>query len=152
MILTVGVTWVSARLYDAACPNQGQGYPRGRGMQELRAISFTERELMTAIVEFTGRLNRKLPVGMVKDPVIVEGPPITVQLPIEDDYGKMHEATFAEMEVAAALVNYCMTRKIRMPAKAEKVLQIISGAATLVIWLGEQEVGAQRKKATLRNR
>lgn len=43
-------------------------------MQELRAISFTDRELTTAIVEFTGRLNRTLPVGMVKDPVIVEGP------------------------------------------------------------------------------
>ncbi|MBB6253852.1 hypothetical protein [Nitrospirillum iridis] len=121
-------------------------------MQELRAISFTERELMTAIVEFTGRLNRPLPVGTVKDPIIVEGPPIIVQLPIEDDYGKMHEASFAEMEVAAALVNYCMARKIRLPAKAEKVLQVISGAATLVIWLGEQEVVVAKRKSTVRTR
>ncbi|MDZ5646055.1 hypothetical protein [Nitrospirillum sp. BR 11828] len=121
-------------------------------MQELRAISFTDRELATAIVEFTARLNRPLPVGMVKDPVIVEGPPVAVHLPIEDDYGTVSQTSYAEMEVAAALVNYCMTRKIRIPAKAEKVLQVISGSATLVIWLGEQEVGAKRVKTMLRNR
>ncbi|MDE1148281.1 MAG: hypothetical protein PW843_16950 [Azospirillaceae bacterium] len=119
-------------------------------MQEMRAISFTERELMTAIVEFAGRLNRKLPPGTVKDPIVVEGPPVTINLPIEDDYGQVHEVPFTETEVAAALVAYCMARKIRMPAKAEKVLQVMSGAATLVIWLGEHELARKRPKVTVR--
>ncbi|HYE49020.1 MAG TPA: hypothetical protein VEB20_05485 [Azospirillaceae bacterium] len=106
-------------------------------MRELRAISFTERELTTAIIEFSGRLRRQLPSGTVQDAVLLPGPPITARLPIQDDYGTLHQVDYAEMEVAAALVHYCMSRKIRMPAKSEKVLQVIAGQATLVIWVGQ---------------
>ncbi|HYC03824.1 MAG TPA: hypothetical protein VED40_11045 [Azospirillaceae bacterium] len=108
-------------------------------MRELRAISFTERELTTALIEFAGRLKRKLPPGTVNDARASEGPPASIVLPIQDDYGTLHEIPFSEMETAAALVHYCMSRKVRMPAKAEKSLQIIGGQATLVIWVGAQK-------------
>lgn len=113
-------------------------------MRELRAISFTEREVSAALIEFSGRLKRKLPVGTVMDAVVSEGPPSHVILPIKDDYGELHNIKYSETEVAASLVHFCMGRRVRLPARGEKVLQIIAGQPTLVIWLPDGQAGPSR--------
>lgn len=119
-------------------------------MRELRAISFTERELTTSLIEFSGRLKRKLPVGTVMDAKITSEAPIKIVLPIQDDYGEMKEVPFSEMEVAAALVHYCMGRKVRLPARGEKIIQIIAGQPTLVIWIPDGSIGGPSKAALVR--
>lgn len=119
-------------------------------MRELRAISFTERELTTALVEFSGRLKRKLPVGTVMDARIVSEVPVKIVLPIQDDYGDVNEIPYSEMEVAAALVHYCMGRKVRLPARGEKIIQIISGQPTLVIWIPDTVVGGPSKSTLVK--
>lgn len=104
-------------------------------MRELRAISFTDRELTSALVQFAGRLRRHLPSGTLQETRVLLGPPVRVVLPIQDDYGVVREVAFEEAEVAAALVQFCMDRKVKLPARGEKVLKIIAGLPTLVIWL-----------------
>ncbi|ACI99171.1 hypothetical protein [Rhodospirillum centenum] len=104
-------------------------------MREMRAISFTDRELTSALVQFAGRLRRQLPSGTLEDTRIDLGPPVRITLPVRDDYGEVRTLSFEETEVAAALVQFCMDRKVRLPARGEKVLKIIAGQPTLVIWL-----------------
>jgi len=106
-------------------------------MRELRAISFSERELTTALVEFCSRSRRSLPYGTVLDARLIEVPDIRADLPIQDDYGTVTLSSFGEAEIAAALLQYCMERKVRMPARGEKLLRVLGGMATLIIWLPE---------------
>lgn len=119
-------------------------------MRELRAISFTERELTQALIEFSGRLKRKLPVGTVMDARVASEAPIKIVLPIQDDYGELKETPYSEMEVAAALVHFCMGRKVRLPARGEKIIQIIGGQPTLVIWIPDGSVGGPSKAALVK--
>ena len=52
---------------------------------------------------------------------------------VKDDYGKVTSLVLPELEVAAALIAFCMGRKIPLPVDAEKTLHVIKDAATLII-------------------
>ena len=103
-------------------------------MRELRTINFTHREVSTALVELRRRNRAPLPAGNLMDAIVREKP-VGAVLPIRDDYGDEQRFEFSEAEVTAALVGYCLERRVLLPAKSEKVLRVIGGNATLVIYL-----------------
>jgi hypothetical protein len=102
-------------------------------MKELRCIVFTERELINAIVGRRRKRGEELPQGTVESVKFQTGETIETVMQIKDDYAKVTSLVLPEAEVAAALIGFCMSRKIPLPVEAEKTLHVIKDAATLII-------------------
>ena len=107
-------------------------------MKELRCLVFTDQEVMRAVLDRRRRVKDTLPVGTVSKIVYHrnEGPEqegIETRLSITDDDGAVTELVLAETEVTAALVGYCMGRRIPLPVASDKMLHLINGALTLMI-------------------
>ncbi|HYD98682.1 MAG TPA: hypothetical protein VEH84_04820 [Alphaproteobacteria bacterium] len=102
-------------------------------MKELRCIVFTDREVITAITERRRRMREALPSGTVIGARYAEADGLQTTLVIVDDHGRDLSIPVPEPEVAAALLAYCMGRKVPLPADADKVLYLINGALTLMI-------------------
>ena len=52
----------------------------------------------------------------------------------------------SEAEMAAALVNYCLSRKIPMPSKSNKGVQVIGGDVTLILTIQEFNLLKTKRK------
>ncbi|MBI1206423.1 MAG: hypothetical protein GC191_03935 [Azospirillum sp.] len=104
-------------------------------MRELRCFVFTEQELAKAVIDRRRRVHEFVPEGTVKRVVLTNEPGGGVEtvLHLSDDTGNERALTLPEAEVTAALVQFCMNRKIPMPADSEKYLQVIRGVITLMI-------------------
>lgn len=107
-------------------------------MKELRCLVFTEQEVVRAVLDRRRRVKDLLPVGTVSKLVYHrnEGPEqegIETRLTITDDNGAATELVLADTEVTAALVGYCMGRRIPLPVASDKMLHLINGALTLMI-------------------
>ena len=113
---------------------------------EIRSIIFTQEELVSALAEFAKRKGRPLPAGRVADCRVSGDPPAEVVLAIAIDGKEAPEATpFAASDVGAALVYFCIQRKIPLPAKgATKVLRVHGDSLALFISInadGEPDEG-----------
>jgi hypothetical protein len=102
-------------------------------MRELRCIVFTERELIGAVIARRRKRNEELPQGTVESVKFQTGEMIETVMEVKDDYGKTTTLVLTEQEVAAAMIAFCMGRKIPLPVEAEKTLHVIKDAATLII-------------------
>ena len=102
-------------------------------MRELRCIVFSERELIGAVIGRRRKFNEELPRGTVESVKFRTGDTIETVMEVKDDYGKVTSLVLPELEVAAALIAFCMGRKIPLPVDAEKTLYVIKDAATLII-------------------
>ncbi|GEO39060.1 hypothetical protein GGE65_006863 [Skermanella aerolata] len=102
-------------------------------MRELRCIVFTERELISAVIGRRRKRNEELPQGTVESVKFRTGDTIETIMEVKDDYGRITSLHLPEPEVAAALIAFCMGRKIPLPVEAEKTLHVIKDAATLII-------------------
>jgi hypothetical protein len=102
-------------------------------MKELRCIVFTERELIGAVIARRRKRNEELPQGTVESVKFNTGEMIETVMEVKDDYGKVTSLVLSEQEVAAAMIAFCMGRKIPLPVEAEKTLHVIKDAATLII-------------------
>lgn len=98
-------------------------------MKELRCIVFSDRELVSAVVDRRKKLREPIPDGEVtKVRFDVEGGIHTFL-----EFGGSEELSLDEEEVQTALIAHCMGRGIPLPADAEKTLYVIRGHATLMI-------------------
>ncbi|WP_158045918.1 hypothetical protein [Skermanella pratensis] len=102
-------------------------------MKELRCIVFTEREVVGAVIDRRRKRGEALPAGTVESVTFKTGEGVETAMEIKDDYGKVTTVNLPEAEVAAALIGFCMGRKIPLPVDAEKTLYVIKDAATLII-------------------
>ena len=104
-------------------------------MKEFRCIIFTEHEVLTAVVERRRRAREKLPVGPILDVTYdaADKNAVNTNIRIVDDYGKVELVTVRTPEVAAALVEYCLNRKIPMPSGSKKWLELIGAELTLLM-------------------
>ena len=107
-------------------------------MKELRCLVFTDQEVVRAVLDRRRRVKDPLPVGTVSNIVYhrSEGPEqegIEIRLSVTDDDGVVTELALGDTEVTAALVGYCMGRRIPLPVASDKILHLINGALTLMI-------------------
>lgn len=107
-------------------------------MKELRCLVFTDQEVARAVLDRRRRINDPLPVGTVTRIVFDQnaGPEhdsIETRLFVTDDDGTVSELVLTDIEVTAALVAYCMGRRIPLPVASDKMLYLINGALTLMI-------------------
>ena len=119
-------------------------------MKELRCIVFSERELTGAVIDRRRKRGEALPSGTVESVTFKVDESVETVFEIKDDYGKVTLVTLPEAEVAAALIGFCMGRRIPLPVNAEKTLYVIKGAATLIITMNFNKtprlVTADKKK------
>jgi len=107
-------------------------------MKELRCLVFTDQEVVRAVLDRRRRVKDTLPVGTVSKiayhrPEGSEQDGIETRLTITDDNGAVTELGLPDTEVTAALVGYCMGRRIPLPVASDKMLHLINGALTLMI-------------------
>ncbi|HLZ67610.1 MAG TPA: hypothetical protein VKQ29_15370 [Aliidongia sp.] len=103
--------------------------------REMRQIMFRAPEIMTAITEYHRQRAIVLPQGIATGCRIVDEPALSVTLTIRGGDGILTELTINAEVLAAALILYCIDRKIPLPAEADKRLQKVGddGVALIVI-------------------
>ncbi|CAO3413296.1 hypothetical protein [Azospirillum argentinense] len=105
-------------------------------MKELRCLVFTDQEVVKAVLDRRRRMKEPLPSGTVGTVTYRPGQPgggVETLIQVTGDEGDDRSMTLHESEVAAALVSYCMGRKIPLPVESDKMLHLINGALTLMI-------------------
>jgi len=101
-------------------------------MRELRCVTFTEQEAVSAVVDHRHAQRHLLPGGMVRGLALNIDGKNTCVLKMEDYDGNKTNVLVKEQQVAAALVAYCLSRKIPMPRRSRKTIEVIGGDITLV--------------------
>src|SRR5262245_37125063 len=90
---------------------------------EIRQIVFQQTELCAAIHDYKKRRAEPLPPGSIIGVTCGDGPDPTATLTIRNDSTNgVIIVTFNAEEIAAALILFCINRRIPLPAKAGKKL------------------------------
>jgi hypothetical protein len=100
---------------------------------EIRVIMYTDQEVVTALSGYFRRAGRPLTVGTVQNLKIEDDAEISVDLTVETIDGEVVTHKIAESDLAAALLMDAMTRKVPLPADAEKRLYMVADHISLVI-------------------
>ena len=103
--------------------------------REMRQIMFRSPEIMSAVMDYHRRRAIPLPKGTAAGCMIVDEPALSAMLSIQADGGGTSVVTINAEMLAAALILYCINRKIPLPAEADKRLQKVGedGVALIVI-------------------
>ena len=104
---------------------------------ELRQIIFSNDEAVTAIQQLYQRSNRSFPAGHIARVTVSAASGCQVDCDVVDDNNMRDRVTVGGEKLAAALLLYCMTRKIPVPAAAAKTLDVVNGQLALCISLPE---------------
>jgi hypothetical protein len=105
---------------------------------EMRHILFTPNEVLRSITQYRARRREPLPRGTISGLKIEQRPNIHVVLSITGDAQKTAEqVVFQGAELAAALVMFCIERKIPLPATgATKTLRVFDEQLGLEVAIG----------------
>lgn len=102
-------------------------------MKELRCLVFTDQEVAKAVLDRRRRMREPLPQGAVGKVAYRDENGIETTIQVTGDAGDDHSMVLGEAEVAAALVAYCMNRRIPLPVESDKMLYLINDSLTLMI-------------------
>jgi len=90
---------------------------------EIRYIAFPPVEVVRAITEYQTRRRDPLPSGAIVGFDVLATPAIEAELRLVDNDSGMEKTVIVRSEqLAAALVLFCINRKVPVPAKAHKLL------------------------------
>jgi len=103
---------------------------------EKRQIVFTEDEIVVAIQQLYQKSNQSFPQGRIERVVIQVENGCSVACDIMDDNNYRDHVSVAGEKLAAALILFCKTRKIPIPAPARKKLGVANNQLALWITLG----------------
>jgi len=95
--------------------------------KELRQIMFGEAEVVSAITEYHRHRALTMPRGTVTRCEILAEPALSATLFIEADGTATREVSIGTETLAAALILYCIHRKIPLPVDSEKGLRKLPG-------------------------
>jgi len=104
---------------------------------ELRQIIFTNEELVAAIQLLYQRSRQAFPRGRVWDITVSEDNGCQVDCDVVDTKNFRDRVTVSGEKLAAALILYCMTHKVPIPAAARKTLNIVNKQLALRVTIGE---------------
>lgn len=117
-------------------------------MQELRALCFETTDIVRAVVPFLQGRGEDIPRGMVEDVALASGPPFSCTLTILDDDGHRHSRVVDEATCAAALIAFCMDRRVPLPADATRQLEAVGGQAVMTFRVnGRRSLRSRRPAA-----
>jgi hypothetical protein len=102
-------------------------------MKELRCIVLNHQEVAEAIVERWRRLGESLSESEVFGVSYDAEAEFKVVLYLEQKDGSHGQAVVVEEETIAAVIAFCVARKIPLPADSEKFIYLVNGNLTLMI-------------------
>lgn len=103
---------------------------------ELRHIRFRPVEIVVAVREYRRRMRRPLPTGFLRTFRIGSDGPVSALFEISPDGRPDREVIeLSEPELAAALILFCIDRKIPLPAAGNKALARSGEGVTLIVTL-----------------
>ena len=102
---------------------------------EVRHIIFSEVEVLSALTEYRRRRNKPLPSSEDVEVTVRDKPRIMVTLAIVPEGKQIPiEFVFEGEELAAALIMYCIGRKIPLPATGvSKTIRLVGDSIALQI-------------------
>jgi hypothetical protein len=104
---------------------------------ELRKIVFSNSELIDAIEGFARHTKKSMPAGKVVGCRVDGKDRITIALSVHHPAeGSKHTVTFDHASIAAALIRFCMEKKIPMPRTAEKSVERSGDGVALTLKIG----------------
>ena len=104
---------------------------------EIRYLLFSPDELIQAVTQLCLRRGRWPSGSQLKSTELVGEPDVSFRVVLSrDPTGTTSELTFGAAELGAALVLYCMNRRIPLPARVEKSLQVVGRSLALAVSKG----------------
>ena len=100
---------------------------------EVRQLLFQARELILAVTEYCQRRGLALPPGTASRISVAEVQPIHAILDITTDQGDTIGLEINAEMLAAALILYCINRKIPLPADSDKRLKRVQEDAVALV-------------------
>jgi hypothetical protein len=119
-------------------------------ISEVRYLLFDEQDLLRAMIEYRKSRNQPLPTGTISEFKIQRAQPVTCILSVDEDQaGKKTDIIFTNDVIRAALISYCLYKKVPLPARAEKNLQVFGKRIGMLVSLNltEAENDALRRRA-----
>lgn len=106
---------------------------------EIKNIYFSEKEVRTALVNFSALNYEYLDVDDVEKIVIDKADSVRVSMLVDKTLGmEGNELSFSSAQVGAALMAFCMVSKIPLPKKGHKVLEADDDKISLKITLDQE--------------
>jgi hypothetical protein len=100
---------------------------------EIRVIMYTDQEVVTALSGYFRRAGRPLTVGTVKNLKVEEAAALSVDLTVETVDGEVVTHKIPDTDLSAALLMDATSRKVPLPADAEKRLCLVADHLSLVV-------------------
>jgi hypothetical protein len=108
-------------------------------MREIRCIVFEDGELIKAILAHGRRTGKALPPGQISSFEVERKPEVIARMTVTSDEGQKMIVPTAGAELAAAMIAYCIDRKVPVPANASKSIAVLDDHVALKITMtGEQ--------------
>lgn len=102
-------------------------------MKELRCIVFNEQEVANAILDRRRRRREPLPIGQIAGISVETARGLKVILHLLQDDGSMDQEEVGETDTMAAVIAFCMNRKIPLPVESDKFLFLVNESLALMI-------------------
>ncbi len=118
-------------------------------ISEVRYLLFDEQDLLRAMIDYRKSRNQPLPTGSISEFKIQRNHPVTCILTLQGDQaGQKTDIIFANDAMRAALISYCTYKKVPLPVRAEKDLQVFGKRIGMLISLNltEAENDALRRR------
>ncbi len=100
---------------------------------EIRVLGFNKDELLEALRDFYAQTGRRLPPASADRLVLTQDTEIRVAL---NSAGDESEIKFTESEVGAALVMFCIRKRIPIAKRATKSLELADQTLSLHLKMG----------------
>lgn len=104
-------------------------------MREIRCIVFEDGELIKALLAHARRTGKGLPAGQITSFEIERGKDVIAKLTITADEGNIMVVPASGAELAAAMIAYCIDRKVPVPANAAKSITMLEDNVALKIMM-----------------
>jgi hypothetical protein len=102
-------------------------------MREIRCIVFEDGELIKALLAHGQRTGKSLPSGQISSFEIERSPDVVARMTITSDQGQKSVVPTQGAELAAAMIAFCIDRKVPVPAHAAKSITILDDNVALKI-------------------
>ncbi|MDG4720263.1 MULTISPECIES: hypothetical protein [Thalassospira] len=102
-------------------------------MREIRCIVFDDGELIKALLAHGRRTGKNLPAGQITSFEIERAKEVVARMTITSDEGAKMVVPTSGAELAAAMIAYCIDRKVPVPAHSAKSITVIDDHVALKI-------------------
>ena len=106
-------------------------------MKELRTIIFAAEELELAVGEHQQRSWTHFPSGSIKS-IMIDNNPTSVTIRMPNGRGGVRSFVIDERQILSAMVEFCIKRRVPLPIRSTKRVEVIGDTLALVVTLNDR--------------